>query len=104
MAQVTAGAPLQEDSRVGRDDIGFEFMLNVLRLTDGVPAALFAERTGCPLALVRRGLERAAARGLIEQDPTTIRPTPLGRRFLNDLQSLFLADSRHPRQGTPRTQ
>ena len=35
-----------------RDDVGFEFMLNALRLTDGVPAALFAERTGFPLAIV----------------------------------------------------
>ena len=32
------------------------------------------------------------ARGLIEPDATLIRPTPLGRRFLNDLQALFLAE------------
>ena len=39
----------------------------------------------------RRGeLATAEARGLIERDPTTIRPTALGRRFLNDLQQLFL--------------
>ena len=55
--------------------IGFEFMLNALRLTDGVPASLFAERTGYPLALVQRGLAAAEARGLIERDPATIRPT-----------------------------
>jgi oxygen-independent coproporphyrinogen-3 oxidase len=67
-------------------------MLNALRLTDGVPASSFAERTGYPLALVRQGLEAAAARGLIERDPALLRPTALGRRFLNDLQALFLAD------------
>jgi len=66
-------------------------MLNALRLTDGVPATLFAERTGHPLALVRRGLDAAEARGLIERDPAMLRPTALGRRFLNDLQALFLA-------------
>ncbi len=75
-----------------RKDVGFEFMLNALRLTDGVPASLFAERTGYPLALVRQGLEAAEARGLIERDPAVLRPTALGRRFLNDLQQLFLAD------------
>ena len=92
LEQVAAGAPLQEERRVTREDIGFEFMLNALRLTDGVPATLFAERTGYPLALVRQGLEAAAARGLIERDPALLRPTALGRRFLNDLQALFLAD------------
>ena len=35
--------------------------------------------------------------GLLESDPTNIRPTALGRRFLNDLQSLFLADARERR-------
>jgi len=90
LEQVAAGAPLQEDAVVTRKDVGFEFMLNALRLTDGVPASLFAERTGYPLALVRQGLEAAEARGLIERDPAMLRPTARGRRFLNDLQQLFL--------------
>jgi len=88
--QVGAGAPLLEESAVTRADIGFEFMLNALRLTDGVSATMFAERTGYPLALVQRGLAAAEQRGLIERDPAVIRPTELGRRFLNDLQALFL--------------
>ena len=92
LEQIALGAPLMEDSVVRRDDIGFEFMLNALRLTEGVPATLFAERTGYPLSLVRRGLEEAEARGLLERDPSVLRPTPLGQRFLNDLQQLFLAD------------
>jgi len=92
LEQIALGAPLMEDSVVKRDDIGFEFMLNALRLTEGVPATLFAERTGYPLSLVRRSLEEAEARGLLERDPSLLRPTPLGQRFLNDLQQLFLAD------------
>src|SRR5262245_54856098 len=83
-----------DNAEVSRDDIGFEFMLNALRLTDGVPATLFAERTGFPLAIVARGLESAATRGLIDTDPAVIRPTALGRRFLNDLQALFLSEQR----------
>ena len=39
---------------------------------------------------VREGMERAVARGLLDPDPATIRATPLGLRFLNDLQQLFL--------------
>ncbi len=90
MAQVASGAPLMERVEVGRDDAGFEFMLNALRLTEGVPATLFAERTGYPLALVARALEVATARGLLDPDPTKLRPTALGRRFLNDLTQCFL--------------
>jgi oxygen-independent coproporphyrinogen-3 oxidase len=92
LEKIAAGAPLQEDHVVTKDDIGFEFMLNALRLTDGVPATLFPERAGYPLTIVQRGLEAAEARGLMERDPTVLRPTALGRRFLNDLQQLFLAD------------
>jgi putative oxygen-independent coproporphyrinogen III oxidase len=97
MEQVADGRPLQEEVLVSRTDVGFEFMLNALRLADGVPAALFAERTGYPLSLVARGLEAATRKGLLEADPAVVRPTALGRRFLNDLMALFLAEPRGDR-------
>jgi oxygen-independent coproporphyrinogen-3 oxidase len=81
---------VQEELQVTRDDVGFEFMLNALRLADGVPTPMFAERTGFPLAIVSRQIEIATRKGLLERDPTVLRPTELGRRFLNDLQQLFL--------------
>jgi putative oxygen-independent coproporphyrinogen III oxidase len=90
MDRVAEGRPLLEQVDVARADVGFEFMLNVLRLTDGVPASLFAERTGYSLRLVARGIETAVRRGLLDPDPASLRPTALGRRFLNDLQELFL--------------
>jgi len=101
LEKVAAGAPLQENAEVSRNDVGFEFMLNALRLTDGVPAQLFAERTGYPLALIARELAAAETRGLLERDPTMIRPTSLGRRFLNDLQMLFLREPRDPPGAVP---
>ena len=90
MEEVERGSPLAEDRTVERGEIGFEFMLNALRLTDGVPVALFAERTGFALTLVQKGLDEAERRGLIERDHQRMRPTPLGQRFLNDLQAIFL--------------
>jgi len=99
LREVAAGAPVQEQSRVAREDIGFEFMLNALRLTDGVPSSLFAERTGYPLAIAARGIAEATRRGLLDADPAWLRPTPLGRRFLTDLQALFLPATR----ATPKT-
>jgi putative oxygen-independent coproporphyrinogen III oxidase len=84
------GSPIAEEHEVTRKDIGFEFMLNALRLTEGVPATLFAERTGFPPAIVDRQLAEAESRGLLVRDRERIRPTPMGCRFLNDLQALFL--------------
>ena len=88
--EVERGSPLAEDRTVERGEIGFEFMLNALRLTEGVPVALFAERTGFPWTLVQKALDEAERRGLIERDHEHMRPTPLGQRFLNDLQAIFL--------------
>jgi oxygen-independent coproporphyrinogen-3 oxidase len=90
LSQVERGSPLLEEREVTRGEIGFEFMLNALRLAEGVPVALFAERTGFPLALIDKELTEAERRGLLERDHQRVRPTVLGRRFLNDLQALFL--------------
>jgi oxygen-independent coproporphyrinogen-3 oxidase len=94
LAQVERGTPLAEEREVSRDEIGFEFMLNALRLNEGVPVALFAERTGFPITLVERQLGEAERRRLIERDHERIRPSALGRRFLNDLQAIFLREDR----------
>jgi oxygen-independent coproporphyrinogen-3 oxidase len=94
LERVASGDALQENIEIARRDLPFEFMLNALRLTDGVPAALFAERTGMPLSIAARPIAEATRRGLLDPDPTVLRPTPLGRRFLNDLQSIFLASPR----------
>jgi oxygen-independent coproporphyrinogen-3 oxidase len=87
-----AGTPaaLAEDRPVGRRDLPFEFMMNALRLTGGFPVDLFQARTGLPISAAARGVEEGARRGLLERDLREIRPTPLGRRFLNDLLGLFL--------------
>jgi oxygen-independent coproporphyrinogen-3 oxidase len=92
MAQAMAGNAVQEARDVGADELPFEFMLNALRLTDGVPASSFHDYTGLPLHTISKQLAEAEKKGLLEADLTTIRPTELGRRFLNDLQEMFLKD------------
>ena len=91
--RVAAGDPAIERHEVTRDDVAFEFMLNALRLTDGVPAALFAERTGYPLAIAARALDEGVRRGLIDADPSRIAATEIGQRFLNQTLQLFLPAS-----------
>jgi oxygen-independent coproporphyrinogen-3 oxidase len=100
LERMSRGEPLLEEREVTRGEIGFEFMLNALRLTDGVPLALFNERTGFPPTIVRKELDEAEQRGLLVRDHERIKPTPLGRRFLNDLQAIFLR-SDSPRQAQP---
>ena len=91
--KVALGEPRMSRHEVRRDEIGFEFMLNALRLTGGVATSLFAERTGYPVAIVARGLEEGARRGLLEPDPSRIATTELGARFLNRAIELFLVDT-----------
>ena len=79
-----------ERRSIKRDEIGFEFMLNALRLNDGFPVAWFAERTGYPISLVNAVLNEGERDGLIERSHTKIAPTELGRRFQNRLLSHFL--------------
>jgi oxygen-independent coproporphyrinogen-3 oxidase len=86
------GDPLQERREVAVSEIPFEFMMNALRLNQGFVAGLFEERAGVPLTAVLRDLEEAERRGLIERDHAHIAPTPLGRRFLNDLLQIFLRE------------
>jgi coproporphyrinogen III oxidase-like Fe-S oxidoreductase len=90
MDAVQAGAHIADTRTLTRDDLPFEFMMNALRLNEGVPAALFEARTGLPLIVCAAALERARARGLLEADPARLRPTLQGQRFLNDLLELFL--------------
>ena len=87
---VKAGAHIADSRPLTREDLPFEFMMNALRLNQGVPAELFEERTGLPLIVCASALEQARGRGLLETDATRLKPTLQGQRFLNDLLELFL--------------
>lgn len=90
LENAASGRFCAESIEVPRADLGFEFMLNALRLTDGFAPSLFSQRTGLPLTQIEAPLAQAEARGLIRRDLHRITPTELGRRFLSDLQALFL--------------
>jgi len=79
-----------KETTVAPKDLPFEFMLNALRLVEGVPAEYFELRTGLPRAVVSTRLAQAEAQGLLESDARRIRPTRRGRLFLNDLLQRFL--------------
>jgi oxygen-independent coproporphyrinogen-3 oxidase len=91
MEGARGGNAVHEEHEIERGDLGFEFMLNTLRLTDGFDPNLFGERTGLPINVISRALDEAEGKGLLYRDHKLIRPTDLGQRFLNDLQEMFLA-------------
>ena len=72
------------------DELPFEFLMNVLRLTDGVASELFSQRTGLPQSLLAAAREEAQARGLMHSDPARLSATREGQLFLNDLLQHFL--------------
>ncbi|MCC9162658.1 MAG: radical SAM family heme chaperone HemW [Alcaligenes faecalis] len=86
------GSHYAHNARVMPKELPFEFMLNVLRLKEGVPAQYFQERTGIPLAQILPVIKRNIEKGLLAADPVRVRTTDLGWRFLNDLQESFLPD------------
>ncbi len=79
-----------ERFQVAPSELPFEFMLNAMRLTAGVPTALFTQHTGLSLAAIARPLQEATRLGLLDPNPTLLRPTEHGQRYLNDLLQLFL--------------
>ena len=78
------------DNLVSATELPFEYMLNALRLVDGVPAGDFVDRTGLPHERVEPTLLEARRRGWLTNDPRLLKTTPLGQRFLNDVIALFL--------------
>ena len=78
------------DTVVSAADLPFEYMLNALRLVDGVPAAEFAQRTGLDPARVAAALANGYQRGWLQQDSARLQTTELGQRFLNDVITSFM--------------
>ena len=74
---------------VAAEDVPFEFMLNVLRLKEGVGEEHWTEATGLPLDVIAEDLKQLRSEGLLE-DNGRIAATALGRRFLNEVEEHFL--------------
>ncbi len=84
------GCALIESKEVSAKELPFEFMLNALRLTNGVDTSTFCERTGLPLSIISKGLIESCKTGLLDENPLKLKPTDQGLRYLNNLQEIFL--------------
>lgn len=75
---------------ISADDMPFEFMMNALRLNQGVPSEIYAVRTGFPLESIAAVLTELKNKKLLVDDPQRIACTPHGHLFLNSVLEAFL--------------
>ncbi|KTD05872.1 oxygen-independent coproporphyrinogen III oxidase [Legionella gratiana] len=75
---------------VNAKDLLFEFMLNTTRLEQTIPLELFTQTTGLAFTELLPKLKIAEKKKLITLTETHWQVTPLGRRYTNDLQALYL--------------
>lgn len=87
-----ATQPVSREQTLFPATLPLEFMLNALRLTRGVPLALFAERTGLSCTRLDKPIQNAVSLGLLEPVTNRLQPTQRGHLFLNDLLAHFDAD------------
>lgn len=96
MQKVRDGSAVSNETPVLPEEMPFEFMLNALRLAQGVPTGIFAERTGLPLWRIQGQMQSAQDKGLLARRTDRLVATPLGFDFLSDLQSMFLPNRSRP--------
>ncbi len=85
--------PFQSSSvMLKHEDLVAEFMLNALRLKQGVEMALFNRHTGLPVDILSAPLQQARQAGLMDSSERLL-PSDMGWRFLDDLIALFLPDN-----------
>lgn len=75
---------------IAADELPFEFMMNALRLNDGVEANLYTARTGLNLDDLQDILNTLRQRQLLQDDPKRLACTAQGHVFLNSVLEAFL--------------
>jgi coproporphyrinogen III oxidase-like Fe-S oxidoreductase len=81
-----------EDYPDQQQDLPFEFMLNALRLYQKISFELFQQRTGLDFSSIETLLRQAQQQGLLTYDSVAMETTELGKRFYNNLLTLFMRD------------
>ena len=92
------------DKQLTETDLILEFMLNALRLKDGVPWHYFEERTGLSPDSIHKQVEAAKNNGLLADDQEMIKATEKGARYLNDLLQYFMLDKKDNKLNHSRRQ
>ena len=70
-------------------ELATEFMMNALRLKNGVPIDYFEKRTGCTYEEIEQKLLDLQSQGLIALDKKRLQTSEFGYRFLNSILEKF---------------
>ncbi|WP_438839634.1 radical SAM family heme chaperone HemW [Acinetobacter johnsonii] len=76
--------------RIEADELPFEFMMNALRLNDGVAVEYYAQRTGLNLDSLAETLDSLRSRKLMVDDAMRLACTEQGHIFLNSVLEEFI--------------
>ena len=82
-------APAKQVQQLNAAELPFEFMMNALRLVDGVDHQLFQQRTGLDLAVLAEPLQRLQQQGLMQADAGRLQCSPHGLNYLNHVLAHF---------------
>jgi oxygen-independent coproporphyrinogen-3 oxidase len=83
-------APALQWQRIDDEDMPFEFMMNALRLNEGVPSEFYQQRTGLPFSSIAATVEKLQQQQLLIEDPERLACTEKGHLFLNSVLEEFL--------------
>ena len=76
--------------KIDSDELVSEFMLNALRLHDGVAWSMFSAKTGLGYDDIAVQVSQLIAQGLLVDNMERLQPTLLGQRYLNQILRAFL--------------
>lgn len=86
----SSNSVLAGEEVIDSDKLPLEFLMNSLRLKEGVEARLFPERTGLTLDVLQPHWQELQTRELMVAGNTRLQATHTGQRFLNSLLEPFL--------------
>lgn len=74
---------------LSREELPLEFMMNALRLNNGVDLHYFNQRTGLSWPTIADAINKAQQLELMSKNHEKLQPTPKGSLFLNNILALF---------------
>lgn len=78
------------EREVEAKDMALEFMMNALRLVEGVPTALLDQRSGLQWSGVEAAVRQLQQRKLMVEETGRLATTSLGQRYLNEVLAAFM--------------
>ena len=88
-AQKATADFMAESRTLDKAELPLEFLMNALRLNDGVPARYFQERTGLAWNKIANRWLNLSNEGLVEPAGNSLKATPTGLRYLDSILATF---------------